>query len=239
MLIWPLRRAHEKDIKRLFKWASAGHDNTLNQRIKPGLIIIFNQVNNLDEAYLDGDYATQNLLGDIQLSAAFDEQRALWRRRGKTIRTAKDLILCYYDSFRVISIPSFHGATEARIITQQINLLYKEIREASDRLHQKKLDLDAALDFDTFTDCVHQAYERLADDLSAWIDFYYLNSNQLASFSGFKQHVITPILKSLKQMDYEFSDDIGQEREIVARLMPYIASCVALQLPVSQGHEGT
>jgi hypothetical protein len=216
----------------LFEWASSGHERTLNQRIRPALVVIVNKFTDKSDAeWLDENYATKTLLAHFQLSDAFADQREKWVKRGKTVNTAEDLILCYYDSFRVICVPNLTNFKSASLIMKQYQTLYREIRSSSVRLREKRKQYGMNLDSESFNTYVEHAFHRLAKDLKSPIDFYYLASKDSSIPRSFNEHLTVVVTKMLKASEYDSSDQIGQERDLLNRLTPYIATCIASQLP--------
>jgi hypothetical protein len=220
----------------MFQWASSGHERTLNQRIRPGLIIVINKLPpDSDVRWLGVDFATERLLSHYQLSGAFDDLRNKWATRGKKIETAKDLILCYYDSFRVVCIPNFvQGKSDLKsttLVAQQLGVLYKEIWHSTRRLRKKRLDFGMNLNVTSFNTYVEHAFNRLTKDLKAPIDFYYLASRDPPVPSRFSEHLTSVIVKMLAKDDYEYSNERGQELDLLNRLIPYLSCCIALKVP--------
>ncbi|KAL8786710.1 MAG: hypothetical protein Q9213_002647 [Squamulea squamosa] len=222
-------RATENELCHLFQWASIGHERTVNQRIRPGLLIIINKdAPDSDERWYDVDYATSELMRHLELSTRFEDLKEEWRLRGRPISTAKDLILCYYDSFRIICIPSLTPET-AHDIALQYSKLYNEIRGISERLRKKKLQVHMNLNVRSFCNYVEHVFNRLAKDMSSSVDFHYLASKNLAGPTKFRDHVVALIIK-LKE-DEENVDppyDV-QEAKLVDRVIPFLACCIASQ----------
>ncbi|KAK6208479.1 hypothetical protein LQW54_006825 [Pestalotiopsis sp. IQ-011] len=70
----------------MFKWAKEGHEKTLNQRVRPGLIIVLNKMNaGTHDALASVNQATKSLLGNFERSTRFNELQQRWRSRGKEI----------------------------------------------------------------------------------------------------------------------------------------------------------
>lgn len=222
-------RATENELDHLFQWASNGHERTVNQRIRPGLLIIINKdAPDSDERWLDVDYATSELLRHLELSTKFEYLKEEWRLRGRPIATAKDLILCYYDSFRIICIPSLTPETTHEIAIQY-SRLYNEIRGISERLRRKKLQVHMNLNVQSFCNYVEHVFNRLARDMRSSVDFHYLATKNAARPTKFRDHVVALIVK-LKE-DEENVDppcDV-QEAELVDRIVPFLGCCIASQ----------
>ena len=225
-------RATEKDILSLFEWARSGHERTLNQRIRPGLIIIVNKDSpNLQEEWFDVNYSTTAFLENFTFSSAFTELIEKWATRGKTLRTAKDLIECYYDSFRVVCIPGMKGTKTAQQIARQYRSLYREIRDSSTRLRAKKQEVDMKLDITTFNAYLERAFAKLAREYKASLDFYYLNEQDQPVPTSFREHLTATLDRLQTAARYGLSNDTGQETALVKRLTPYLACCIKAQIP--------
>lgn len=215
----------------MFQWASSGHERTLNQRIRPALLIIINKLpRRSDPEWLDVEYATKKFLSHFELSGVFNDLRRKWDARGRTVKTAEDLILCYYDSFRVVCIPDLTDRISTKLIAQQLGIFYKEIRQSSAQLRDKRLRVGMNLDVESFITYMEHAFFRLTKDLKAPIDFYYLSSRDSNIPSRFNEHVTSLIVKMLQQSDYGHTNQLGQEQQLLARLTPYLACCIAIQV---------
>ncbi|KAH7382108.1 hypothetical protein BKA64DRAFT_713345 [Cadophora sp. MPI-SDFR-AT-0126] len=232
-------RATESELIQLFEWAVAGHELTVNQRVRPGLIIVVNKdVPSADKEWLDVDYATKTLLSHLELSPAFAELRKIWKTRGKILTTAEDLIHCYYDSFRIICIPSLTPST-TQTIADQYRKLYDEIRKSSDKLRKKKVQVGMNLDVGSFNKYMETAFSRLAKDLTSSIDFHYMAFKDADRPSKFREHV-TNLLVKLKvdreTTTYEpesISGDLESvpEAALLDQITPFIACCIVAKIP--------
>ena len=221
----------------LFEWAAKGHEWTRNQRVRPGLVIVINKdVPSSDEAWLDVEHATKTLLAHLELSTAFAELREKWMLRGTVLNTAEDLILCYYDSFRIVCIPTLTSRT-THTIALQYQKLYEEVRKTSDRLRQKKLNLGMNLNVESFGKYMEHALRRLAKDLTSWIDFHYMAMKGTRRPQTFTDHVVA-LLTKLKQHNEQVSNSNIQETDVINRLTPFIACVIASRIPKGESREG-
>jgi hypothetical protein len=213
-----------------------GHERTVNQRVRPGLIIVVNKdVPSADKEWLDVDYATKTLLSHLELSPAFAELREVWKTRGKVLKTAEDLIHCYYDSFRIICIPSLEPST-TQTIAIQYRKLYDEIRKSSDKLRKKKVQVGMNLDVGSFSKYMENAFSRLAKDLTSSIDFHYMASKDTDRPSKFREHVTNLLVKlkaeEEKKGEIEYGDLTNvPEAALVDRITPFIACCIESKIP--------
>lgn len=226
------QRATEAELMDLFKWAANGHERTVNQRVRPGLLIVINKdVPNSDEKWLDVDYATKTLLAHLQLSTAFAQYREVWRQRGKVLNTAEDLILCYYDSFRIICIPSLSSTTTQKIATQY-QKLYHKVRTLSGQVRRKKVQANMNLTVPSFVKYLEHAFSRLTKDLTSSIDFHYLASKDAARPTTFREHLTALLVKLKEKEDVRVDDsEFVPEAALVDRLTPFVACCIASQIP--------
>lgn len=230
-------RATESELIYLFEWAAKGHEWTRNQRVRPGLIIVVNKdVPSSDEVWLDVTFATRTFLSHLELSTAFAELREKWRLRGTVLNTAEDLILCYYDSFRIVCIPTLTSKT-AHTIAVQYQKLYQEVRDASDRLRKKKLKLAVNLNVESFGKYMEDAFRRLAKDLTSWIDFHYMAMKHTQRPKTFTEHVVA-LLAKVKGYNEQIRNVDVQEADIINRLTPFIACAVASSIPKGGSREG-
>ena len=222
----------------LFQWAAAGHERTVNQRVRPGLLIVVNKdVPSSDEKWLDVDYATKTLLAHLELSTSFAELREVWRLRGKILNTAEDLILCYYDSFRIICVPSLTSTTTHTIATQY-QKLYNEVRAISAQVRRKKIQVNMNLTVPSFVMYLEHAFSRLTKDLTSSIDFHYLASKDAARPSKFREHLAGLLVKLKEKEETGDSSKVVQETALVDRLTPFVACCMASQIPKNSSPEG-
>jgi hypothetical protein len=228
----------------LIKWARSGHERTLNQSIRPGLVIVVNKLAPGNDKWLDVNYATEELLNTYPPSGAFDDLRRKWATRGENLQTAEDVILRYYDSFRVVCIPDFvpsaynSAAAMTPLVARQLKELDREIRTSSQRLRRKRLDVGMNLDVTSFTTYVEHAFNRLTKDLRAPIDFYYLESRDPTVPSRFSEHLTSVIIKLLSRYNYNHTNERKQEENLLSRLIPYLACCISLQIPSSAEASG-
>jgi hypothetical protein len=191
------------------------------------LIIVINKdTNDAEPRWLDADFATKTFLAHFELSSAFQELRDKWATRGKTLRTAEDLILCYYDSFRVVCIPALTTRTST-VIAAQYRTLYREIRQSSAHLRDKRVGFGMKLNASSFSLYVEHASHRLAKDLKSPIDFYYLAKRNSGIPSSFSEHLTALIVKLQEKIA---SEEVGREAALLTRLIPYIACCIVLQI---------
>jgi hypothetical protein len=221
-------RATENELDHLFRWASNGHERTVNQRIRPGLLIIVNKdAPDSDERWLNVDYATSELLQHLELSTKFEDLKEEWRLRGRPIATATDLILRYYDSFRIICIPSLTPET-THAIAVQYSRLYNEIRGISEQLRRKRLQLHMNLNVRSFCNYVEHVFNRLARDMRSFVDFHYLATKNADRPTKFRDHLVALLVKLKEDEENVDPPCHAQEADLVDRIVPFLGCCIAL-----------
>lgn len=106
--------------------------------------------------------------GAIDRVPKFREYALLWRNTGRTIRTTRDLLGCYYSSVTVIRIPT-HG--RYMLINDQIGKLHHEIQKSCDAAYLTKkrvrmLSNDAKLQI-----YLQSAFDHFSQNLTVPFDF--------------------------------------------------------------------
>ncbi|ETS80845.1 hypothetical protein PFICI_08374 [Pestalotiopsis fici W106-1] len=153
--------------------------------------------------------ATTSLLGNFERSTRFTELRRRWRSRGKEIPTAEELILCYYDSFRVISIPQYTATppTTVKKTSDQIKTLYKELIHMSERIRSKRQLVNMELDVVNVNVYFKRALIKLGRDYDIGV---------MASLA--------------KKRNFDRSQTVGGEAMQVHQMISYIAVCILAQI---------
>lgn len=104
----------EKAFEQLISWATNAIEASSNQPILPHAIIVLNaSVHDNHKGFWDSELNTREILASV--SKVLDTNEKMrgwadsWRRRGKTIETVRDLVLCYYSSIEVRCGPVTEG----------------------------------------------------------------------------------------------------------------------------------
>ncbi|KAK4218924.1 hypothetical protein QBC37DRAFT_164801 [Rhypophila decipiens] len=229
-------RAAQTILEEMFKWAKDGHEKTLNQRVRPGLVIVLNKLAQDSQENLSTvDGATKKLLDSFQRSARFVELQKKWKARGRNITSAKDLIYCYYHSFRVIAIPQ-HTRTSpvtAQRISTQIKVLYGEIKAMSGRIRAKRRSLNMDLDVASLNAYLLTSVNSLALDYNNALDFHRLSDGDSALPRRFSEHLLQLMKNMVKLRGLDLTDEVGGEAKLITAIIPYIASCIVAQVVVT------
>jgi len=228
-------RRHETILDDLFEWAKFGHDRTLNQRTKPGLVIAFNQISDREfqDEMLDVDGYTRTFLEIFQKSARYNEMCQIWETRGRPVKSAKELVLRYYHSFKVVVIPTvpkppFPSIT--RKMLDQIKSLHTEIKAMSSSIHRLRTNLNMNIDVAHFASYLEDAISTLARDSRSAIDFSRMSERKETTLPRYLSDHVSLVLRALvKNAIAEGSDDSVVEASVIKNATPYIACCIKAQ----------
>ncbi|GAW20800.1 hypothetical protein ANO14919_103110 [Xylariales sp. No.14919] len=226
-------RSSHNILQEMFKWAKEGHEKTLNQRVRPGLIIVLNKMAaGSHDALSSVNRATGRLLENFEQSTRFSELQTKWRSRGKEIHTAEELILCYYDSFRVVSVPQYTATSPATVkkTSDQIKILYEEIGKMSALIRKKRQLLNLELDVASLNAYFRQALINLGRDYRSTIDFHQLSDGDYSLPRRFSEHLVHVMANVAKQRNFDTSQAAAGEANLVNQMTPYIAACIVAQI---------
>ncbi|EXK77612.1 hypothetical protein FOQG_17687 [Fusarium oxysporum f. sp. raphani 54005] len=233
-------RASQDILEQMFRWAKDGHEKTLNQRVRPGLIIILNKMPADSHDVLSSvKKATRQLLDSFQKSTRFQELQRKWKARGRAIRTAEELILCYYESFRVISIPQHtpSSPTVVKSTSDQVKALYYEIVAMSEEIRGKRQSLNLDLDVSSLNAYLLRSASALARDFHNSLDFRELSDGDSALPRRFSEHLAQLMSRMAKLRHFDTSQAVGGETELVLQMTPYIAACIIAQIDQANDEE--
>ncbi|MBE3046816.1 hypothetical protein IMZ48_30665 [Candidatus Bathyarchaeota archaeon] len=218
----------------LFDWARQGHEKTLNQRIRPGLIIILNKSTEIvHNALGTPEQATSRMLDAYAKSSKFRDMQRMWEKRGLRIKTAEDLIRCYYFDFKVVSIPTYTSSPlVATQMAEALKGLYRKILDMSACIRKKRRTFSMDPDVSTFNSHVEYAAKKLAKDYKATLNFHYMqmSSGKSSLPSRFSEHLVQLMSNMANMRGLDGSNEIGGEAQLVEDIVPFIASCIVAQV---------
>lgn len=87
------------------------------------------------------------------------------------------------------------------------------------------------LDVTSFNTYLERAMRKLAKDLTSSIDFYHLSEHGSPIPSRFSEHLSAVMARLQKSAGLEDDNEIGQETHLVKGLIPFMACCIAAQIP--------
>lgn len=222
-LIIDTARATMDMLTDLVNWANIGYDTTTNQRLRPFLVLIINNDDrNNAEEWCNVDFATQKILSQLSDSVWFEEQKVLWQKRGKRIESSADLLNCYYDGLHVVSIPS-PNATPTRVILEQYEKLYELVRKGSSRAQRRRRYLGMKATAENLSLYMEIAFEHLAEDFQAPIDFHDLIQQVHQLPQNLPDHFTQALVEYVRARRLP-------QHESVAIFSEYLTSCVALRV---------
>ena len=87
------------------------------------------------------------------------------------------------------------------------------------------------LNVKTFCNYVEHVYNRLARDLNNSVDFHFLASKNAERPTKFRDYVVALIEKLKKDEENVDPPYDVRETELIDRVVPFVACCIASQLP--------
>lgn len=198
-----------------------------NQHFRPALLIIINN-DSRDQLALwcDVDYATEAVLDNLDDSTWFDEQRSTWNTRGKEINSARELILCYYETMRVVFIPSGDTAP-TQVVFEQYQKVYAEIQAGAQQVQRRRRNAGVNPDIETLTLYTEIAFHALSENLEGAVDFYEIMRQVTRLPQKLAEHLVNVLVKLKRRQP--------SENHLLTNLIPYLAAVLALEIPESNG----
>ncbi|KAI1375162.1 hypothetical protein F4677DRAFT_446666 [Hypoxylon crocopeplum] len=231
-------RSTQDALCNLFDWAKEGFERTINQRVRPGLIIVLNKnCEASDNLLRDVDCATNELLRSFEQSSRFSDFRRKWENRGRTIHSARDLIKCYYHDFRVVSIPLHARApSTAKSISNQVLTLYCEIRSLSAQIQEHRKLSNMNLDVASFNRYLEQSIRTIALDHQNSLDFHPMSENDTPLPTRPSEHLSLLLRNLVRYRKLDKSTKIGSEAQLIKEMIPYLAASIKAQTPEPTPH---
>lgn len=162
----------------MLDWAGTSIESATNQSVLPHAIVVLNKSHSLlkDEEY-DIEKATTKILSDANqsLSSNPDIVRHVryWSRdQNKRVKTAKDLLKCYYSSFKVVRIPE---KGRYMLIDSQVRKLQDAISSCCRGSHQHKVRAHRDLNADELGECLQSGLDHFTKHLYSPFDFLAFN----------------------------------------------------------------
>jgi hypothetical protein len=137
------------------------------------MIIVLNATDlTVEEKQWNVEDATRFLMSDIEGAISrvprFQEYANLWRDTGRTIRTTKDLLECYYSSITVVRIPT-HG--RYMLMNQQISKLHGEIKKCCQVSYWTKKRVRMLSSDEKLQVFLQSAFDHFSQNLNSPFDF--------------------------------------------------------------------
>lgn len=168
-----LRTFESDGFVRLLEWAYTSIASATNQSVLPHIIIVLNKSNALlKEDDFDVETATKKLLTDadqaLEMNSDIAWHARYWRRKGRSIRCAKDLLKCYYSTIKVVRIPE---KGRYMLMDRQIKNLQSQIALCCRGSHEGKLEARRDLNADELGECLQSGLDHFTNFLDRPFDF--------------------------------------------------------------------
>ncbi|KAL8937387.1 MAG: hypothetical protein Q9211_003716 [Gyalolechia sp. 1 TL-2023] len=147
--------------------------SSTNQSVLPHVIVVLNKSDDqLGEKDFDVDATTQKLLSDadqsLVVNASIQRHVRYWRSQGRDIRTARDLLACFYCTVNVVRIPR---RGRWMLMDRQIKKLHELIASNCRGSHEGKLQARRDLNAEELGECLQSGLDHFTDDLDKPFDF--------------------------------------------------------------------
>ncbi|KAI4121211.1 MAG: hypothetical protein LQ338_006492 [Usnochroma carphineum] len=158
---------------RLLDWAATSIQSATNQSVLPHVIVVLNKSDDLLEDH-DFDVArtTQRLLSDadqsLEVNHAVSRHVQYWRSSGKAVKTARDLLACFYCSVNVVRIPR---SGRWMLIDKQIKKLHDLIATNCRGAHEGKRRARRDLNAEELGECLQSGLDHFTQNLYKPFDF--------------------------------------------------------------------
>ena len=165
-----------------------------------------------------------DIAGAISRVPRFEEYAILWRARGKTIETTKDLLECYYSSVTVVRIP-----TRGRymLIDEQIGKLHTEIKRSCKKAYATKRRVRMLSNGDKLQVYLQSAFDHFSQNLDSPFDFV----KEAIKINPIPRDFRGNILKlAIAIRDHNRFENQEDGPRIFRELSHMVASCVMLDV---------
>ncbi|KAF2461117.1 hypothetical protein BDY21DRAFT_297819 [Lineolata rhizophorae] len=228
VIVFVLRNAkvfESSVLGKLLRWAAASIEKSVNQPTLPHAVIALNATEiGIDQREWEVEFSTRSLMETVADAVRRDPKYAeytdFWTRRGKSIRTMKDLLGCYFSSITVVRIPN-RGGGRYMLIDEQVGKLRKVITtkcELSYYAKRKARMLSSSEELNVYLQC---AFDHFANDLDTpfnFIEVAFKNNPIPLDFGG---NILKLAVAMQRVNQYE-------AQQIFRRLAVMVASCVML-----------
>jgi patatin-like phospholipase/acyl hydrolase len=181
-------------LSNLLQWGENSLETSINQPVLPHAIIVLNASRKRRSGHgWDTAEATRDLLDSVDTSFGQDPDIIplirKWRRRGKDIRRCRELIECYYASFKVVKIP-MEEQGQYNQIADQITALREEIDDCCKRSFNVKREARRLSDADELDVYLQFAFDHFAEYLTRPYDFIEVSRRHNPVPENFGDHIL-------------------------------------------------
>lgn len=216
-------------LTKLIDWGAAAFERSLNQPNLPHCIIVLNCSDaTLDPTQWDIKNATEALLSTVRDAVNYVEGvprfRALadhWRKLGRDICSTKDLILCYYSSFRVLRLPADSQPGRMR---EQVSQLRQSIEHCCQKACEAKRRTRMQTSAEELGRYLQSGFDHFTSHLDLPFDFMQVSLAQNPTIHDFGDHILHLCL-TIQRL---YGQDHDKTRRELERMGSFVASCVML-----------
>ncbi|OCL08081.1 hypothetical protein AOQ84DRAFT_293846 [Glonium stellatum] len=220
-------KTFQESLQLLLDWGSASLEKSVNQPALPHAIIVVNATEqSVDPKEWDIGHATETLLKAVSQALdpfigapEFLRRAYFWRSQGIRIESMKDLIRCYYSSFRVVRIPNRDRLGHLR---EQIHKLHETIADRCDAAYYDKKSARMLSNSSQLNIYIQSAFDHFSCKLEKPFDFIEVSLKHNPIPLDFGGH----ILQLAVAVQNQWVDQTGAW--IFDRLSSMVASCVLL-----------
>lgn len=182
-------------LTKLLAWGAAAMEKSLNQPALPHCIVVLNGSDpRIDSRQWDIQGATDALLSSAgasldssEIAPQFLKLAEYWRCLGRSIATLKDLILCYYATFKAIRIPI---APHYNLMEQQLELLHSAIQIDCQASHKAKRRARLLVNHEELGLYFQSGFEHFATHLDQPFNFVQVALSHNPIPRDFGEHIL-------------------------------------------------
>jgi hypothetical protein len=200
------------------------YGKSLNQPELPHAIVVLNATDiGVDEKEWDVEYATAKLMKTvadaIKRDISYKKYADFWSSKGKVIKTAQDLLECYYSSVSVVRVPR---KGRYMLLNDQLGKLYDQIQLKCQVSAQSKNNSRNLLTSDECQIYLQSAFDHYTRHLDEPFNFIKVAARQAVLPTDLGGNIL-----KLAQMIKERQADWEAEK-IFTNLSGFVASCIYL-----------
>ncbi|KAI8626701.1 hypothetical protein F5Y19DRAFT_445247 [Xylariaceae sp. FL1651] len=217
--------------KYLIPWAAESIYKSLNQAVRPHVIIILNAVNpNLPKADWGIKQSTEKYIGALDIGFQHDPYLealavGLSQDAGISIKTIDGLLKHYYSSVTVVLIPE---KGHHNLMNEQVRKLYTVIKDKSEMAQKGKAAARMLLDAERLNQFLALAFDHFSQYADKPFDFMNESLRQNPLPGTFGGNFVQLALAAQRVGDRRSGGPIRNPAELFDRLLPLISSYITL-----------
>ncbi|KAK1756460.1 acyl transferase/acyl hydrolase/lysophospholipase [Echria macrotheca] len=230
-------RVIEKVFEQLIRWATNAIETSSNQPILPHAIIVLNaSEHDNHRGFWDSELNTEEILASVSevldTNESFRSWVDSWMSRGRTIKTMKDLVLCYYSSIEIIRVPTDKMPS---LVHEKVEQLYQSVSKACLASLEGRRRARMVLDIQDLQNYLRDAFSVFAESLDSSFDFGKAALRNAPIPAGFGANISKLLLAITNKWKDNHTVSADQ---ILTELSYMVASCIMLDT-VRHKNKGT